>query len=46
MYDPVGLFNKWDSPKQTVRPALNPHVLIGALIIKHIFNLDNRETVF
>jgi len=41
----VGLFNKRNPPKQTGRPALNPRVLIGAVIIKHILNLDDRETV-
>ncbi|WP_339903369.1 transposase [uncultured Cyclobacterium sp.] len=39
--DLVGLFNT----KQTGRPSLNPRVLIGAVIIKHILNLDDRETV-
>ncbi|HLU90408.1 MAG TPA: IS5 family transposase [Cyclobacteriaceae bacterium] len=43
--DLVGLFNKRNPPKQTGRPALNPRVLIGAVIIKHILNLDDRETV-
>jgi hypothetical protein len=43
--DPVGLFNTHNPPKQTGRPALNPRVLIGAVIIKHILNLDDRETV-
>lgn len=27
------------------RPALNPRIILGALIIKHICNLDDRETV-
>lgn len=43
--DLVSLFNKHNPPKQTGRPALNPRVLIGAVIIKHILNLDDRETV-
>src|SRR5690606_6163619 len=43
--DLVSLFKKHNPPKQTVRPALNPRVLIGAVIIKHILNLDDRETV-
>ena len=30
---------------QTGRPALNPRIVIGSLIIKHICNLDDRETV-
>lgn len=43
--DLVSLFNKHNPPKHTGRPALNPRVLIGAVIIKHILNLDDRETV-
>jgi hypothetical protein len=41
----VGIYNKRNPPKQTGRPALNPRILIGAVIIKHILNLDDRETV-
>lgn len=41
----VNLFNKHNPPKQTGRPALNPRILIGAVIIKHMLNLDDRETV-
>ena len=29
----------------TGRPALNPRIVIGSLIIKHMCNLDDRETV-
>jgi len=29
----------------TGRPALNPRIVLGALIIKHLGNLDDRETV-
>jgi transposase, IS5 family len=43
--DLVSLFNKHNPPKRTGRPSLNPRVLIGAVIIKHILNLDDRETV-
>lgn len=43
--DLVNLFNKRNPAKKTGRPALNPRVLIGAVIIKHILNLDDRETV-
>lgn len=32
-------------PKQTGRPPLSPRVVIGAVIIKHICHLDDRETV-
>lgn len=31
--------------KSTGRPALNPRVVIGSIIIKHMCNLDDRETV-
>jgi transposase, IS5 family len=41
----VNLYNKANPPKATGRPALNPRVLLGAVIIKHILNLDDRETV-
>lgn len=41
----VSLFNKRNPAKPTGRPALNPRILIGAVIIKHILNLDDRETV-
>jgi len=30
---------------QTGRPPLNPRIVIGSLIIKHMCNLDDRETV-
>lgn len=43
--DLVNLFNKCNPPKATGRPALNPRVLIGAVITKHMLNLDDRETV-
>jgi hypothetical protein len=41
----VNLFNKRNPAKSTGRPALNPRVLIGAVIIKHMLNLDDRETI-
>ncbi len=31
--------------KPTGRPPLNPRIVIGALFIKHLCNLDDRETV-
>jgi transposase, IS5 family len=43
--DLVNMFNKRNPPKGTGRPALNPRVLIGAVIIKHMLNLDDRETI-
>jgi len=43
--DLVSLYKKHNPPKGTGRPSLNPRILIGAVIIKHILNLDDRETV-
>lgn len=43
--DLVGLYLKHNPARETGRPSLNPRVLIGAVIIKHILNLDDRETV-
>ncbi len=31
--------------KSTGRPALNPRIVLGAIIIKHLCDLDDRETV-
>lgn len=41
----VSLYQKRNTPKATGRPSLNPRVAIGAVIIKHLCNLDDRETV-
>ena len=41
----VNLFNKRNPAKSTGWPELNPRVLIGAVIIKHMLNLDDRETI-
>ena len=41
----VSLFNKRNPPKSTGRPSLNPRVLIGAVIIKHMLNVDDREAI-
>ncbi len=41
----VNMYNKRNPPKATGRPALNPRVLIGAVIMKHMLNLDDRETI-
>jgi IS5 family transposase len=43
--DLVSLYLKRNGPKETGRPSLNPRIIIGALIIKHFCNLDDRETV-
>lgn len=41
----VGLYQRKQAKKSTGRPSLNPRVAIGAVIIKHLCNLDDRETV-
>jgi IS5 family transposase len=43
--DLAGLYYKRYAPKATGRPPLNPRIVIGALIIKHMCNLDDRETI-
>ena len=43
--DLVALYLKRYGPKATGRPGLNPRIVIGALIIKHLCNLDDRETI-
>ena len=39
------MYFKFVPKGQTGRPALNPRIVIGSLIIKHMCNLDDRETV-
>jgi len=39
------MYFKFVPKPQTGRPALNPRIVIGSLIIKHMCNLDDRETV-
>jgi hypothetical protein len=39
------LYLKNTPSSSTGRPPLNPRVVIGSLIIKHLCNLDDRETV-
>ena len=41
----AGIYLKQFSVKSTGRPPLNPRIVIGAIIIKHMCNLDDRETV-
>lgn len=43
--DLVNLFNKYHPAKSTSRPGLNHGILIGAVMIKHLLNLDDHETV-
>lgn len=43
--DLVRLYNKHNKQKVTGRPPLNPRLAIGAVIIKHFLNLDDRETI-
>jgi len=39
------LYQKQVGHKSTGRPGLSPRVVLGSLIIKHLCNLDDRETV-
>jgi hypothetical protein len=39
------LYLKYVPNGTTGRPALNPRIVLGSLIIKHMCNLDDRETV-
>lgn len=41
----VNLYNKHHPPKGTGRPPINPRVLIGSVIIKHLNDYDDRETI-
>lgn len=43
--DLVSHYQRKNAPKATGRPSLNPRVAIGAVIIKHLCALDDRETV-
>jgi IS5 family transposase len=39
------LYLKYVPPSPTGRPPLNPRIVLGSLIVKHICNLDDREAV-
>lgn len=39
------IYHKHVGVSNTGRPPLNPRIVIGSLIIKHLCNLDDRETV-
>ena len=41
----VSIYLKQVPPASTGRPSLSPRIVIGSLIIKHLCNLDDRETV-
>lgn len=41
----VNLYHKHHPPKPTGRPPVNPRILIGAVIIKHLNDYDDRETI-
>src|SRR5690606_20031313 len=41
----ISIYQKRNAQKATGRPSLNARVAIGAVIIKHLCNLDDRETV-
>ena len=39
------LYLKFVPVGQTGRPLLNPQIVLGSLVIKHMCNLDDRETI-
>ncbi|MEZ5037418.1 MAG: IS5 family transposase [Chitinophagales bacterium] len=39
------IYWKYLPEKETGRPSLNPRIVLGSLIIKHLCDLDDRETV-
>lgn len=43
--DVCSIYHKHVGVSNTRRPPLNPRIVIGSLIIKHLCNLDDRETV-
>lgn len=43
--DICNLYLKFVPVNSTGRPPLNPRVVLGSMIIKHLCNLDDRETV-
>jgi hypothetical protein len=43
--DLVSIYRKHFPEKETGRPDLNPRLVLGAIIIKHMCDLDDRETV-
>jgi hypothetical protein len=43
--DICSIYFKMAKISETGRPPLNPRIILGSLIIKHLCNLDDRETV-
>jgi len=43
--DLANLYLSHHSPKPTGRPSLNPRVVTGSLILKHLCHLDDREPI-
>lgn len=43
--DLVSIYLKHVPEKETGRPPINPRMVLGAIIIKHMCDLDDRETV-
>jgi len=43
--DLVSVYRKYFPEKEMGRPDLNPRLVLGAIIIKHMCDLDDRETV-
>lgn len=39
------IYTRQQKVSQTGRPAISPRIVIGSLIIKHMCNLDDRETI-
>jgi transposase, IS5 family len=39
------IYLKAVAKKQTGRPGLNPRIVLGSIIIKHLCDIDNREAV-
>jgi hypothetical protein len=40
-----GIYRRQVPVSSTGRPGINPRIVLGALIIKYICNLDDRETI-
>jgi hypothetical protein len=41
----ISIYNKAVGISSTGRPGLNPRIVLGSLMIKHLCHLDDRETV-
>lgn len=43
--DLISIYRKYFPQKETGRPDLSPRIVLGSVIIKHMCDLDDRETV-